>query len=184
MNHGFILQSEGFCMVNGTINYMRSECFKTFQKWVKISKIIAHSSKLIKIILKVHFSIFVDLADFTGNECASKGEFIDSLIKEKSILGLSFPIIRNKDENLKLGSFLRMTLFDRNTWTEKYTRSNNISIFGMLHIVCPIDGRTGDQYRGCPKQKTVIKWYVVTTFLCLIISLRWKRYFGLVIVKK
>ena len=52
------------------------------------------------------------------------------------------------DENLKLGSFLRMTLFDRNTWTEKYTRSNNISIFGMLHIVCPIDGRAGGQDQG------------------------------------
>ena len=133
---------------------MRSECFKTFQKWVKISPISYRTSSGILANWSESLWEFISAFSWTcrispeTNVPPKVNSLNHWIIYKKSILGLSFPIIRNMDENLKLGSFLRMTLFDRNTWTEKYTRSNNISIFGMLHIVCPIDGRAGGQDQG------------------------------------
>ena len=48
--------------------------------------------------------------------------------------GLSFPKIRNSDENLKLINFLRLSIFDRNTWTDDYANQNNISLFGEIYV--------------------------------------------------
>ena len=45
-------------------------------------------------------------------------------------LGLSFPKIRNSDDNLKLINFLRLSIFGKHTWTDEYVNQHNISIFG------------------------------------------------------
>ena len=59
--------------------------------------------------------------------------------------GLSFPKIRNSDENLKLINFLRLSIFDRNTWTDDYANQNNISLFGEVFI-CRLNSKKFENF--------------------------------------
>ena len=45
-------------------------------------------------------------------------------------LGLTFPKIRNKNENYNLINFLRISIFEKSVWTDSYANSHNVSLFG------------------------------------------------------
>ena len=55
---------------------------------------------------------------------------IAPLWKNSRFSGLSFPKIRNLDENRMLVNFLRMTIFDKEKWSSKFAKSHNIPFHG------------------------------------------------------